>query len=198
MLFKISAFFCFIFFLSCNDSATYSTPGANDQALTDPDANVQFFPVTSFIKGQVAQIRAAGVNPMKVIIQHGRSDTTWIKTENFDATFREFLTPVIDTANLVNYYTEDRFEDQTIGAFTLMYTSKYPKPDSLNLQSWIVYISPETNKVTKIYILKEANEKVELQLTWDTDKSCKIVTLATGRDGNQFIKKEEIIYWTFD
>jgi len=110
---------------------------------------------------------------------------------------KEFLQPEIDSANLVPFFTETKFLDQTINAFTFTYDPKIQLPDSVNLKHWDVYIDPETSKVKRVYIIKRSGENKILQLTWQSNEWCKTTTIITTPDGISKIEKEEKISWDY-
>lgn len=198
MFYKIILFFFIGSAIGCNSNDKNEMLVVATQEPVNAEENKNFFPVTAFIKGQIAGIKSNGINPMKVIKQQNRLDTSWVKTDNFSQIFQEFLDPVIDTANMRSYFSETKFEDQTLNTYTFIYSPNGRIPDSLNIKTWTVYISPETNKVTRIYLVKKSKDNNQLQLTWDTDKSCKIVTIAKDNNGKEFVKTVEDIYWKFD
>lgn len=157
-----------------------------------------FFPVTSYVMGQIAEIKSNGINPLKVIIARKRTDSSWLKIEVLDSVFKEFLEPVIDTNNLLTYFSENKFADETLASYTLTYTPKPGLPDSFSLQKWDVYINPDNNKVKRIYMVKKLPAEKEIQLTWQSDKWCKTTCIAKDKAGNQFVEYEQIIQWNFN
>ncbi len=159
----------------------------------------KFFPVTSFIRGQLLEISQKGVNPLHKITIAGHTDSSWVKMEEMNATFAPFLSPVIDTANLTGLFTETRFEDQTLNSYTFTHAPAGTLPDTMTLRHWDVYVNPETGKVKKLYIEKTiaGSPGLSLRLTWNTDKECKMVTIRDTPDGKTTIEKEEQINWDF-
>ena len=156
-----------------------------------------FFPVTNYIKGQVYEIKAAGVNPLKYTTINNRTDSAWLKIEDIDELVKEFLSPEIDSMNLTSLFTEKNFLDQTIAAFTFTYDPVSTLPDSMKLKRWDVYIDAESNKVRRIYMIKEISKSKTLQLTWQSDKYFKITSILTDEKGNSTVEKEEKITWDF-
>jgi len=64
-----------------------------------------------------------------------------------------------------------------------------------------VYIQPETGRVKKVYLLKQVNKndnKYTQQLTWETDKWAKIVTILNKPDGSSEIESETKLIWDFN
>ena len=61
-------------------------------------------------------------------------------------------------------------------------------------------MSPQTNTVTRVYLVKEAvdsNVKTTTQLTWFSNKWFSIRTI-TQAPGKQPVIKEEKMIWSFD
>jgi hypothetical protein len=157
----------------------------------------KFFPVTAYIKGEIANIKKAGINPLKYTTISGHTDSVWLKLEELDVAVAEFLSPEIDTANLTGLFTEKSFLDQSINAITLTYDPTAPLPDTMKLTRWDVYIEPEANTIKRIYMVKQVSKTTLLQLTWINNQWCKIVSIVTDEKGVSKIEKEEKIIWDF-
>ncbi|MEX1201728.1 MAG: hypothetical protein WEA59_00680 [Ferruginibacter sp.] len=173
---------------ACNEATKkkYNLP-----ELVEP---ISFFPVTSYIKGQIADMGTYGLAPLKFNLSNGKKDSVWLKAEQFDAVFYPFLHPEIDSTNLIDLYEESKFADQTIDAFTFTYTAKNESDTSLELKRWDVYINTKTNNVQRIFIVKKSGTK-EMQLTWQHDEWCSIRTIGKDANGLAVLEKEELIKW---
>ncbi len=185
-LFPVAAFILIL--LSCNNAI---------ETKTEPVEKQKFFPVTSFLKGEIYNIKKAGVNPLKYTTVNNHTDSVWLKIEEIEDAVKEFLHPEIDTANLTTLFTEKRFLDQTINAVTFTYEASVPLPDSMKLIHWDVYIDPKAGTVKRIYMVKQISKSTLLQLTWITDQWCKIISIVTDEKGESKIEKEEKIIWDF-
>ena len=179
---------CSLFLYSCNDSGKQP---AGHSSVTDTAQKQRFFPVTVYLKGEIFNIKKSGVNPLKYTTVNDRTDSVWLKIEELDAALQEFLHPEIDSANLITLFTEKSFLDQSINAVTLTYDPAVILPDSMKLKHWDVYIDPQSNKVKRIYMVKDVNKNKTLQLTWLTNQWCKIVSIVTNEKGESKIEKEE-------
>jgi hypothetical protein len=155
-----------------------------------------FFPVTDYIKGEINNIKSSGKNPIKYFYKNGRIlDSIWIEVESFESEFSEFINPTIDSLNDAEYYHESNFFDNTINAFTLSYDLKGKIPrDSTFWTHWDIYINPETNLVSRIYLVKQVDKTTNKQLTWLPYKSCKIITIK-NQDSVTSIENEISIKW---
>ncbi|MBS1495562.1 MAG: hypothetical protein JSU03_13490 [Bacteroidetes bacterium] len=185
-----------LFLVSCHSQPGNTTTTPKVQSPTVEIVS-NFFPVTTFIKGQIHDIRQDGANPIRYTTIHQVTDSSWLKMPELDTAFADFLTPLIDTANLISLFTEKKFLDQDLNAYTFSYDAKAALPDSMNLLRWDVYVNPESNKVKRIYLVKKAGAGIEKQLTWEADNWAKIVTLKTTNDGTTTIEKEQTIKWKF-
>ncbi|HMI78639.1 MAG TPA: hypothetical protein VK484_07585, partial [Ferruginibacter sp.] len=169
---------------------------ANEQKET-PVEKPSFFPVTAYIKGQLYEIKNKGANPLKYTIINNHTDSVWIKVQDIEDAVKEFLHPEIDSVNLVSLFTEKKFLDQSIDAYTFTYEPTAQLPDSMVLKRWDVHIDPATGKVRRIYMVKNISDTKMLQLTWQSNKWCKISTIITDQKGESTIEKEEKITWDF-
>jgi hypothetical protein len=164
----------------------------------EPKEEARFFPVTTYIRGQIVEIKKNHINPLLIINKANKSDSVWLKTSDFDSAFKDFLLPNIDTANLISYFSESKFADQTINSYTFTYTPKIELPKDFTLQRWDVYINPANSNVRKIFMVKRISPTSEMQLTWQSDFWCKTVIIETDKSGEQVVAKEQIITWNFE
>lgn len=172
------------------------------QAQKDSSDNQPFFPVTSYLRGQLREIDSLPVTPLKITTHLGKVDSVWLKKEDIRPFAEPFLHPVIDSLNLRNLFTGKSFLDQTINAYTFSYDPVDKLPDTLTLKRWDVYIDAAKNTVTRIYLVKRmppngnAPSTQTCQLTWKSHQWCKITTI-TEQPGKQPDIKEELMKWDF-
>lgn len=149
------------------------------------------FPVTDYLLGQLAAIETLQTTPVKISEKEGRPDSVWISREDVRGLAAPFLQPVIDSASLQKYFNGNSFLDQTIGAFTFTYV---PRPDVENktgLRELNVYIDPSSNKVQRIYFVKEKGDTT-MQLTWKSGAWFSVRTIVNDK------VNEEKVKWNFD
>lgn len=174
---------------------------SNEKKTAEPaEAPIQsqsFFPVTSYLKGQLYDIKQKGLTPIKYTTIKEHTDSVLVKFEDLETLAKEFLSPEIDSTNLIAFYTESKFLDQTIEAFTFTYELKPNAPDSVKFLQWDVYIEPEKGKVKRIYMIKKGGPGKTLQLTWLSNKWFKTTTIVNNPDGSSLVEKEEKIVWDY-
>jgi hypothetical protein len=191
----ISLFSCAFFLFSCTDPGKQTVQSISKK--NDTVEQQHFFPLTAFLKGEIFNIKKSRINPLKYTTENNRTDSVWLKIEEIDAVVREFIEPEIDSLNLTAFFTEKSFFDQTINAVTLTYDPILKLPDTMKLRHWDIYIDPQTNKVRRIYMLKEIDKTKILQLTWVSGKWCKMVNIIKDEGGKSNIEKEEKLVWDF-
>ena len=187
-----------LFFISCTSSNSKKTPSLESNISVQKRDS--FFPVTSFLKGQIVQFASLPLTPLHTITINNKTDSIWIKREQLGTLLVNFLSPTINETNLTEYFKETSFNDLTLNTITLTYDPIKTLPDSIRLTHWDVYINPETGKVQKIYMVKQLKKNRDYlteQLTWQTNKSATITTL-TNKDGNKskLLQVDKFI-WSF-
>lgn len=156
-----------------------------------------FFPVTNYIRGQMIDIKSAGLTPIKYTTLANKQDSVWIKSEDFEKEFSYFLKPEIDSVNMVSFFSEKTFMDQTLNMVTLTYDPISILPDSIQWRHWDIYIDPATNVIQRIYLIKQISPDKKAQLTWLSDKQCKIVVLHEDETGVSKIETQTEIKWNY-
>jgi hypothetical protein len=179
---------------ACNSASKNNTVTVAEE----PAADNGFFPVTSYLRGQIAQLKTNGPNPVRILKQGDKVDSLWLKMEQLDSIFAVFLHPVIDTVNMQPFFKETKFEDKTINTFTFTYEPKAQLPDSVTWRRWDIYVDPETGSVKRIFLEKEMPDNKSLQLSWKEKSDASITLLKQDKNGNWVLEKEEKFIWNFD
>ena len=185
---------------SCNNKTEHPDVVAEKKAEAD-SSKVTFFPVTSFLKGQLLVLDSLPITLLQIKTVGKKTDSTWLKKESIRPLLQPFISPEIGADNLVAFFKQTKFNDQTVEAITFTYEPIAALPDSITIRHWDVYIHPETGRVKKVYILKQLNKdekKYTQQLTWQTDHWAKIVTILNKPDGSSEIESEIKLVWNFN
>lgn len=156
-----------------------------------------FFPVTQYLLGQIKELDTLPLTPLKITTINGKADSLWLKGEDSRVFVQRFVTPVIDSISYHSYFSEKSFLDQTINAFTFSYDPVRALPASMEIKHWDVYVDPATNKVTRIYLLKQLNDGTSYQLIWKTGYYCQVTTIIEKKGEAPKIKEEKLI-WNFN
>lgn len=180
------------FLFSCSNDPKDST------AVQVKEEAPDFFPVTSYIKGQIGEIKSAGINPLQIVSAGNKTDSAWLKVEAMDSAFAEFLSPEIDSANMSEWFKETKFLDRTLNTYTFTYEPRKALPATMTIRRWDVYINPQTNRVVRIYMEKSGKDQQDIQLNWQSNGSSKAIYISTDASGKQAVNKEVLIKWNFD
>jgi hypothetical protein len=183
------------FFISCHSAKSPEISYSKDSVDVE-----SIFPVTNFLKGQLREIDSMEITPLKIVSVEGKTDSTWLTRADIRPAAASFLTPLIDSATMFSLFSEKSFLDQTINLYTFSFDPKEKLPDSIHLTHWDVYMSPQTNKVTRIYMVKEKRENntdITTQLTWFSNKWFIIRTISQAPGKKPEVKEEKMI-WDFD
>ena len=94
-----------IVLLSCNSS----TDSNKAESPKEENKKPSFFPVTSYLKGELYNMEKSGINPLKYTTIKNHTDSVWLKLEEVNNAVKEFLQPEIDSVNLVNLNSDNPF-----------------------------------------------------------------------------------------
>ena len=185
--------------IGCTTSTNNKTPAIT--TIVNETKKDSFFPVTSFLKGQMITLDSLPVTPLHTITINHKTDSLWLKKKQLIPLLNGFLSPEIKETNLIKYFKETSFNDQTLNAITFTYDPVSLLPDTLPLRHWDIYIDPESGKILKVYLVKKFKEKENIitqQLTWKTNKWATITTLLNKPNGDTQLLKEEKFIWNFN
>lgn len=187
-----------LFVISCNNTPSVTPVASPVQPGDSITKKPSFFPVTSYINGQLHELDSLPVTPLLVITENNKTDSIWIKREQIRSYLQPFTTPLIDSTNLTAYFTETSFNDRTLNCITFTYDPKVSLPDTLAIRNWTVYIDPDKGTVVKIYLVKmitNNEKKIMQQLTWKSGKLAIINSVLLNPDGTSKLLKEEKVIW---
>ncbi len=169
---------------SCKDPAKQ----AEEKTLQEQE---NFFQVTNFILGQLVDIQSAHLNPIVYTAIKGKRDSNWVSQDSIKNVVVPFLKPVIDSTNLKDFFQLTSFYDSTMKRFIFSHAPSSKLPDDFALRKWDIYIDPEAEKIERVYLEKITGNLKQI-LTWNTDKSCKIVEI----QNDKIVKTTEML-WEF-
>jgi len=189
----IPSFLPLLLFISCSQNKN----NTDDAGLAkDSTEKVSFFPVTPFLQAQIQLLDSLPVTVLQLTSNGDKQDSAWLPVEKVKPMLKAFVADTIDKENLALLFKEIKFNDQSTEAITLMYSPKADLPGNIALRRWDVYVDPEKGTVKRVFIIKqgiENNIPVTKQLTWQTGKWAKIVTIK-----NDSSAKPQEVRWVWD
>lgn len=164
--------------------------------IPEPTTLDHYFPVTNYLLGEIANIRASFVQPLMITTEGKKKDSIWLNLDTLEIVMEPFLHPVIDTTNMRTLYRETKFEDETLETYTFSYEPYKALPDTFELFRWDVYVSTLSNRVQSVHMMKRTGKDKQRQLVWNSNKSCEITDVVM-KNGEVQIEKEVLIKWKF-
>ncbi|MBA2328875.1 MAG: hypothetical protein H0V91_04580 [Flavisolibacter sp.] len=152
----------------------------------EEENNAAFFPVSSFIKSQVADVDSSVYPIYKIETVAGRSDSGYISKDEFKKYTNDFLDmPDITQKKWKGDYIESKVFDDALNSVILSYNLKDEK-DNAEVRKQEVIIEPNQDaddKVKTIIIDRisgSKNDLVRKHLLWQVDKRFQIVTISNN------------------
>lgn len=158
-----------------------------------------FFPVSSFLKGQVKNVDTSLYRIIKIETVDGKTDTSYIRREEFGEVAKEFTTlPDIGSEKLSDDYVESQLYDESLEAFILTYTTKEEDNEIQRADVMLGRANEEgTNDVKNVIIRTIENKSktsIEKSMVWYVDQKFIIITKTFTKDQPEKIKKLEVIW----
>lgn len=148
----------------------------------EKDDREKFFPVLSFIQGQVADIDTSLYSIRKLVyVDSLRTDTLFIHRENFREEAKDFLSiPDISAAKYRDKYIEDKRFDELMNRVIITYTPLNPEKEEIQRQEVVIKQDPGGDKVTNFIINSVVNTKdsaVLKRLLWKVGESFQVTII---------------------
>jgi len=188
---RVLAFMASLFLLfSCKGKKKPDVPAEN------------FFPVSSYLKGEVSRMDKSLNSFYKVETENGKTDTVPISSAEAKRLAADFYAlPDIGTEPLKNDYDITHTYDDALNAFVFMFTTKEDHP----VQREDVVLDPEPDakgnyKIISIFAEQWENKgdtTVRKNMLWEADKDFQITTI-TEAGGTEKTKKLQVIWNGFD
>jgi hypothetical protein len=186
LLFTLPLFF---FIISCGNK--------KDESSTPED----IFPVLSFIRSQVAHVDTSFYQIVKLdIIDSTRTDTTYVKREDFRHLAKDFLElPDLEEKQYRGRFTEKRFFDETLNRIIITCLPNDASKEMMQRQELVVIPDPfsEEGKVNSIIIHMVSNSRdssVEKKLLWQADKSFQVTTITQNPNSPEKITTTKVVW----
>jgi hypothetical protein len=187
---------CVMMFFSCTQPEKTETTDANAFENMDTTKVLPtFFPVQTFILGEIETLSKSNSVITRVERNNEVPDSTKITLKEWKEIANALFYPAIDSLSLSSHFIENKFLDQSIGSITLTYEPNKNKPDSIPWENWNVYIHPENQEISRLFLVKKiGNNQIE-QITWIPGKFCKVVMINEDPLCKLNKTKEQMFYW---
>ncbi len=150
-----------------------------------------FIDISGYLKGQLAYLDTVPYAFLKVTLKDTvYADSIFLTKKQVNEIINSFLVKELEKKEFEKRFDETTFLDGTINTLTLTYQ---PKNTSEMIQRVDVYVNPETEQISKIYIVRE-KDLVSQQLLWKHNSSFTLITTTMDKQNNETVKTEKVIW----
>lgn len=163
---------CVLLIVSCKEKKKKPEVSAND-----------FFPVTTYLKGELARLDTSLASFYKTETKDGKSDTVPIKNSEVKFYAKDFLElPDITTDKLKDDYKIEHLYDELQNAFVFMFTTNEDHP----VRREDVTVDPQPNEqgknnIRSVFIQlwqKKGDTTFRKNMMWESGKRFEITTIS--------------------
>lgn len=181
--------FCLVSLLACKEKKN------------NADKDTTYFPVLSFLKGQVRHIDTSLYRIVKVETTGGISDTAYIPREKFETCAKDFLSiPDISSEKWKAGYKEDKMYDDVLKNVILTYSTT-EADNEIKREDVILEPNANGNSDVKTIIitkwLSNADSTIEQNMVWYVNKRFTVVTKIQKANSPEKIKTVQVIWNDF-
>lgn len=167
----------------------------NDDDEENKD-QTDFFPVLSYLQGQVAHIDSSVYSIVQVKKSGTSVDTTYLKREDFRKAAADFLTiPDISSKKLRKKYEETRLFDETIEKVILSYSTKDEDMEVLREDIIITPTLGADHEVESIYIERVQEKRkglVQKKMFWEVNRRFQITSIIQNENQPEKIETVQV------
>jgi hypothetical protein len=184
---------------SCNNNTNADSqsnkPSGSDSTMrvADTSAAQPFFPVASFLRGEIQSVDSLPVGIMKYHTKGRKTDSAYIKSDEFHRLAAEFLSPAIADSVFKKNFTESSFIDRSTNSATFFYKAVDP---NLPLQRIDIVTAKGDvyDEVKSVYMEKRDsnnNRLLNKKLFWRPKRNFQIISVsgdASSPDQSNVVK----------
>lgn len=93
------------FLISCTNHHNQKTTETKIDSET-----ISFFPVTAFLRGQMAELDSLQLTPLHTVTVKGKTDSFWLKKEELKPLLQPFFLEEITEENLVFFFQSNKIQ----------------------------------------------------------------------------------------
>jgi hypothetical protein len=136
--------------------------GATTVTAKDSASNEAYYPISDYIRSQIAYIDTTPLAIEKQVFENGkRIDSTVIDRPTFKQMAEEFAQPDLNLHSIKPLYRESMYNDLSMNSLTFTYDTNDPDQE---LQQITVLLNPDTKRVKNI-IFRKIRSKGDTTIT---------------------------------
>src|ERR1700741_3379845 len=110
--------------IGCKNKEEQSSSVPDQQQKTDTQEVKNYLPVLDFLKGEIQNVDSFYAGLRKITIRNGKTDSTFISSEEFHKITSEFVTNELSKEFLEKNYNESSFMDHSTQSVTFTYEAR--------------------------------------------------------------------------
>lgn len=186
---------CLLLLLGACGNRQQSTSTPDTAARTDTISE-KFFPVADYLQSEIRYVDSTPLAILKCETIHNRTDSTFLKPDEFDKLANTFLGPELSADNLEKNYTEKSFGDKTTGYLSFTYSPRN-KDQSLQRLDVVVSAGQGFDKVKSIYlekIVQASDTTMVRKMYWQARHSFLIITSLQAPGKTPEVRQMKVIW----
>lgn len=196
-LFTVSFFAgCCLLFASACGSRQQPAPSPDKATAKADTTSEKFFPIADYLQSEIRYVDSTPLAIMKCETTGARTDSTFLKPDEFHQLAATFLVPELSADNMEKNYTENSFGDKTTGYLSFTYS---PRDKDQPLQRVDVIVSPGEgfDKVKSIYMERVARQSDTLMIRkmyWQARHSFLIITSLQPPGKSPVVRQLKVVW----
>ena len=183
---------------ACNESRDNPANENTAQSTADSTASDDspYFPVTSYLKSEIAYVDSLPVGIMKYRTSGAKQDSSYIKLEEFHQLASEFLAPELTDSMFRRSFNKTSMYDQSNSSGVFFYNTK-DSATSVKRVDVVTGKGAVYDEVKSIYIEKETiagTNAVTKKMYWKPGRNFQIITLTPDANGKLNSEQVKVVW----
>lgn len=184
--------------IGCKNKEEQPSSVPDQQQKTDSPEAKNYLPVLDFLKGEIQNVDSFYAGMRKITIRNGKTDSTFISSEEFHKITNEFVTNDLSKEFLEEHYNESSFMDHSTQSVTFTYLTN---DHSLAIRR-IDLLTGQTSgfdKLKSLFIEKQVSSgdtSILKRVFWKAGKNFLLMTQKTVGQNPPDISQVKVV-WDF-
>jgi hypothetical protein len=174
MKFLVTVFMA-VLFCACNGP---EQPQAANEKAPAADTPQVYIPVVDYIRGEIRSIDSVPVGILKRVTAGNRTDSGFIKAEEFRQLAQQFLAPELERGKFEQSFTESSFFDESSQLLTFTYQAN-EAASIVRRVDVLIAPSLQLDKIRSVYMekaYKSGDTAISSKLYWKAGASFQVAT----------------------
>ena len=183
--------------IGCKNKEEKSSSVAEQQQKTDSAEVKNYLPVLDFLKSEIQNVDSFYAGMRKITMRNGKTDSTFIGSEEFHRITNEFVTNDLNKAFLEEHYNESSFMDHSTQSVTFSYEAKNPGLAIRRIDLLTGQTSSGFDKLKSLFIEKQVSSgdtSILKRMFWKAGKNFLLMTQKTVGQNPPDISQVKVVW----